>query len=852
MQDELLRLLPQLRPQDLPDLLHVASNALDPKPAVRILQYFNGCAQELQQLRVRHQQQLRDAPAQRRRGLMILHKGNIQLPPCLKQLRLDHQEEESQLQAKYQQVEQQLAHPGLMDALLATAATRGHDELVKELVSRPAFQVSAEPTAAALQCALQQKNTAMALMLFQSTAAQSLPASGVLALLELAVERSQSATIWALLRRLQVVQRTPVASVVSLLQTAVHMQNTPAVEALCKLPAAADVSSRSIAAMLEVAVGSRDPSTVQLLLLLPSSQLVNQSTLTDMIMTALRQKTFTICSSLLQQQSAQLLSAGVLAELALTAVQSNNLTCLDQLLAMPQAANIRAAATARLLQASLDTGILSRSYESVLKVLQLNAAHSITSDQLRDLLQAAVHAGASAVVERLCQLQAAQQLAPEVVGRLCFEALTSDMPTIAAHLCRLPQAQQLDAHTVGMLMKAALQMEEGPDHTILLSLSNIASAQQSMDASTVEDLVRVAMKGDSCSCTSTLLGLPAAGQLSSSTLADLLWLELNLGSKEREDECGCVSNNLCSLLAVAEPLPAARVAELLVTAVQNYGTVSASAAIAGLCGVPESQVIGPSHATTILKAAMQLPDVMGYRMNGSVREVLPIKLPIVSTIAELTGGHAIEASVVMELLQQALRLDKRSMLLHLTALQAAQHMTPEDASNILQLAVELGRIASLDIICKLPAMSRLSAGQVVTALHAAMTLGQTSQGALTKLSSLPAAAQLQAEEVCNLLLTVMQRMGSVIGRAADAVKVLCKLPGAAALSPGQLQELMRTALQLTDSLVMQHLCGMDAAKQLEAACIAQLIGLAEQQCNTGAVIRQQLRSLSVAVEACVL
>jgi hypothetical protein len=281
---------------------------------------------------------------------------------------------------------------------------------------------------------------------------------------------------------------------------------------LCRMPAAAQLSSEQVATLLHKAVHSDDFRSVQPLLSLPAAE--------------------HLCSMCMEQLLRSALVSG-----------RQRSCCVQMLCSTPAARALGCDAVARLLQAAAQLGegdwmgpgfFATASYRSL---CSLPGAEQLTSSMIAAAMKAAAEKDRIDSLRLLCELPAAEQLTSADVQVMLHAAVERNCIDSVMSMAQLPGAQQLTSADVQVMLHAAVERNYSDSVMILAQLP----AAQQLTSAQANLLLQVAMKQRFSSCMQHLCQLPGARMLSKWDVESLL---------ETAGESLSTAQECCSCFAV--------------------------------------------------------------------------------------------------------------------------------------------------------------------------------------------------------------------------------------------------------------------------------------------------------------
>jgi hypothetical protein len=227
---------------------------------------------------------------------------------------------------------------------------------------------------------------------------------------------------------------------------------------ICKMPAAAQLSSEQVATLLHKAVQRDDGFCLELFLSLPaaeqlSSVCMEQLLCLSVVCAKVRSEcVFVLCSD----SPARELSCEAVARLLLAAAQQEGLfkgVGYNLLCGLPGAAHLTSSMIAAAMQAAVEEG-----NSGCLQLLCELTAAELTSADVQVMLHAAVKRNHQDSVMFQARLPVAQQLTSAEVLALLQVAVTQYYSRCTQHLCQLPGARMLSKEAIEPLVQAAVKM----------------------------------------------------------------------------------------------------------------------------------------------------------------------------------------------------------------------------------------------------------------------------------------------------------------------------------------------------------------------------------------------------------
>lgn len=851
LQAELKLLLPFLQPQDLPDLLHITVNCLNPSAAQAVLQYvLSPPAAELQQLTKQQTAQIKAAPSQRRRGVLMLFQGRMQVPPPAKELKLQHKKERQDLWEKRQQLKQQLT-TCLVEELLLTAAVRGHTQLVQQLCGVPAAQqMSADTAGAVLRYAVKHNDEdTLDSIVSDIPAVQHVTGTTAAQLMHLALDRSFNEA-WPHLINLPAASTIPAAQMVSLMKYSIQADSRIAITALCQLPAAANIiGAGCIVQLLQMAVVLGDHCAIKVVGHLPTASSVAVSQWASLLLRGLRQGADTF-STLVKVPAVQQLHGAHLVEVCQAVVQTGFREGLELLLALPGAQHIQPAG---IMQAALCHGVHHDPRSSIFQRLCLHSsAQNVTAGAVVNLIKFVVSFEAAdndhKLISKLCMLRAAKQLAAPAVFSLMMSALQASKPAAAGVLLGLlgAAAAQMDSSSISSLLQAVVAQGdagwkgEGRATQLLKRLCSSRAAEQ-VSSSCLGPLIYQVISRGLLIALAPLCSLTVFVALQEADAVAILQLAMHHSHP-------VVMGMLTHALSAHSISPTA-VAQVLRTGMQKCsieasctsGThaTSTQARMKQLYQLSAAQHIASADILDILQTAMQLPNNLNDA--GTHTEVHLIEL--VDELCKLTPTRNLGPAEVAGLMQTAVQKNKLSMLLQLRLLPAAAHISTATALGLLQSAVEVDARRCFAILCHLPAVQQLNSQQICSIIELSLRLS-CSMGLIERACGL----QQVGKGLQTLQVLTSQDAGDLLQQSlqhytSEVTQLLTKLPAAQSIPTEKVLRLLKLAVELDDAGEHLKVLGqLPAAKLVSMGDLSSLLQVAYTQgCSD---VQEQLSNMA--------
>jgi hypothetical protein len=383
-------------------------------------------------------------------------------------------------------------------------------------------------------------------------------------------------------------------------------------------------------------------------------------------------------------------------------------------------------------------------------------------------------------------------------------AAVGHLPVTAAATARdIPELLEPEAPRRWLLTAATRQHTAAVEQMVQLGY-----LRQLVDATVLEAMLRrLLMHHNSVDCSTALLRLPAAKQLSSNAVLQLLYIAVT----DKELAGGYFTHLMCQLPG-AQQLDRQAVLQLLQAAVQHDSEVSY------LMQLPAAQLIDGEAVMQLLHSAMRL---------GSF---VPHELCTWSAADQLSADQA------MQLLQAAVQDGRFPDTVSLVTLQGAKDLSSEQLLQLLERAVQNSSDECTDALCTLPAVEQLSSKAVQGLLLAAVKLDVASWSnvfIIKTLHNLTAASNLSEVHAAQLLdAAVNNSCGPLYGTEEEYAQVLCStlcgMPAAQKLGRQQALQVLTSAVQRGSVGCVKELCKLPAAKQLFKKEVLQLLWAAEQ------------------------
>lgn len=226
----------------------------------------------------------------------------------------------------------------------------------------------------------------------------------------------------------------------------------------------------------------------------------------------------------------------------------------QHLCALPAAAKLDSS-----LLMSLLLDVISSDHIFVKELLCVPAARQLNSDNMVDLLLAAIKRDNVINVKKLCSVQPARCLSQDNITELLFATVATDSSLMISTLCDLDFAQQLDASDLQTVFETALQQGSGNSVRILCSLP----AARDIDVDDLLADLSDAIKIHIVVAVHSLCQLPKAADINSQSALQLLQTAVQMHSSSMITSLG--------QLPAVKQLPAEALTELITVAEQQGG-----------------------------------------------------------------------------------------------------------------------------------------------------------------------------------------------------------------------------------------------------------------------------------------
>jgi hypothetical protein len=308
-----------------------------------------------------------------------------------------------------------------------------------------------------------------------------------------------------------------------------------------------------------------------------------------------------------------------------------------------------------------------------------------------------------------------------------------------------------------------------------------------------------------------LLQLPAAALIPGSDLARLCGCVVEQCSDDR------VADELLQLLQGEGGLPGTeQLASLITACLRNREDESAAACILLLCSDPAAQSVDGSTAQGLLLEAVEAQQPQALQVllqclpaaeelgNEQVQQLLQATvtatlecdlccgvvdswLEALKAVAGRMDKYGISATLLLQLLQQAVRKGAAVVVLKLVNIKRLQPPGSAQVGSLLQLAVREQQYSSLHALLQLPhAAASLTADQTAQVLQASVQKDDHRMVGL--LCGMQSAQLLQPKQVAGLLAAAVRQ-----AKSPKSVVMLCKLPAAQRIAAASIAGLLDDA-----------------------------------------------------------
>lgn len=345
----------------------------------------------------------------------------------------------------------------------------------------------------------------------------------------------------------------------------------------------------------------------------------------------------------------------------------------------------------------------------------LSAGRQLGSAAVANLLQTALQQGQQGCVDRLLEFLAAAQLSADMVAQLLHALLKCSLaePTrVATQLCGLVAAQHLSSTTAEQLLHAAIKQNGGSHHSACVEplVGLPAAGELSSDSALL--LALAAVQHKSVGCYRWLSMLPGVGQLDSAAL------ELAI-EEALDEESGEGTAFLCDLPGAAQ-LSTDAVARLLSLALERNHSLYQR-----LVTLPAAQQLSTNMVVQLVQAAMKqrnswvverlcrLPAADGFSTSVSaqlLQEAVQLHCDCVTCLCRLPGVEQLSCNVLAQLLLGALQAAtaadacgvRMDCVRCLRQLPAARQLSKPTVAQLLQVAAEHGMWPAYKMLSELP------------------------------------------------------------------------------------------------------------------------------------------------------
>jgi hypothetical protein len=281
---------------------------------------------------------------------------------------------------------------------------------------------------------------------------------------------------------------------------------------LINAPGAKGLEQELVWDLLRDAVRNTGYEAVQLLAKHPAVQSMPARLLGDLLGEAFMRSGFKkVISDLCRLPAVQEIGLAALEELLRVAVQGGHEDIISDLCRLPVAQQVEVVALEELIRSAVKGG--QRCTTAIITLCKLPSAKQVGVAALRECLRGAVEGKQLYTTIALCALPAAQQVEVAVVEELFRRAVKDGNRSWYSH--HRYQTQVVHP-AVAHLYKAGTL-----DSTILSTLFDLPAAKQ-VGVATVEELLRVAVKGGQLEATSALCDMPAAQQIDVAVVEELV------------------------------------------------------------------------------------------------------------------------------------------------------------------------------------------------------------------------------------------------------------------------------------------------------------------------------------------
>jgi hypothetical protein len=600
----------------------------------------------------------------------------------------------------------------------------------------------------------------------------------VLALLETAVQYSNSAAVHVLAQHLPVVWGLKASALMPLARTVVQTQDKAALIALCGLRGMQQLGGQQLGELLWWAAKFDNSKMVKLLASLPGARQVTGADMSAILHQAAQTEGRAIEALLTLPARSDICwqSAADLLELAAAAGPRSG--ALKALLELPNAADIDAASQKRLLQfavANHDDAVLQKLCSP--DGFGLGLVPDLQANDVLQLMFAALDAENCPAVMQLCSLTAASELSPEQLQLLISEIVSGRLPDGDDLVCQLlgdlkDVAEQLQSNQVFDLMTEVVEMGcsgetrmlpcgmletlgELPGATVLQSeqVTQLLKKAVSDTASTAFSMVR------------ELCDMEAAQNVYTHELAPVVHLALT----RRSHRAAFYMLSLPCAQALG-PEDIGRCFQVLLRQLRGVESPQLAQDIfKHLLRLPLAREIPASELQQLLQMLLQ---VLGSFKPG--QHTVPAAAPWLQPLLGLLPRDVAGAAVIEQLLCYALQHDASSAK-QLLLVKAADMLDAAAVQRLLELAISTA--------CRIQQQQRQAASSAAApaaALHEAVE----------RICDLPGAQQLQPDVLGELLQSALVR------RTPEVLKSMAQIEGAAErMEKGVLLGLLKTAMQ---------------------------------------------------------
>lgn len=480
------------------------------------------------------------------------------------------------------------------------------------------------------------------------------------------------------------------------------------------------------------------------------------------------------------------------------------------------------------------------------QLVRLPAAADTSLDDLAPLLRTASARECEFVIEALCSLPAAVDLPREECTLLLRQAVQHDLPRAVACLCKLKAAKCLSPTDWYDIVMTALTGSHAVGIKYLMQLE----AAEGVSADAVAELLETAYHNEQLHVVEALQQLPAVVQISGGQMFAIVKVvveqvsTLSLGrhvyhcslletlDKWTRYNTGMLMNitgaQLLELLSIllehncqcepiasfvwSERMPVSLVPEGLMMQ-QNMRIIEQGnlVLLQAVCR-HEATPVGPESVLQLWTAAAEMEDMISKSCSAEMQ----------AELCKLRGAAQLNSSQLYGHMMSIVN-NNRTVVPDWCRLSA--QFTGSEVTDLLKTATRYQHTDNMRTLCGLKAAAALRCSQVYPLLAEVVNSNQT---LVLQLCSLPAAAQLAAGQVLDLLMTAVKHGNS------ENVRSLCSLSASNKLNCNQLLAVIQTVVDSNQPLV-PALWELPAAVQLTSTNVADLITAAMTQQNVNTV-----------------